>query len=435
MTYPTGPHARPDLFTHVGSDAHKRQATLLQAYFAHHGALLQRGHVLEAVAALHGLESWRTLLERPGATPLVGETAARGLTRRLAELGRPLDERLTRNAVALLQNPAILLFDPRTAAFFRFSEAAARERELTVQFSETEAMEVQDEDWSLMAQATIENIRAVNILKLPSLGLFNEGILVAPPGTITFLPTRNKDQQHDSGLFMLETDPLSPWPLLPLPESVGADVMKRLQEGRTLTWTKGSTVHLDGAELVNDLGESVPEWVDMDGSRVAAWREQLEQALPGTSHYVVTHVADRAVRVMMRRGVREIPETALMDVPTMALDDRHPMTQTVALALVQQEARTRHVTVTAHPALTGSAGAALVKGGHLAAHDAQTLSALAAELPPGALLVLYLDGSAAEQAAVTAARRGVRVVAVAPARHKEWDRKLQAAWRQNVLES
>jgi len=80
----------------------------------------------------------------------------------------------------------------------------------------------------------------------------------------------------------------------------------------------------------------------------------------------------------------------------------------------------------------GPAGSANTARQH---HDAHTLCALAAELPSGALLVLYLDGSAAEQAAVTAARRGVRVVAVAPARHKEWDRKLQDSWRQNVLES
>ncbi|MFC5849372.1 hypothetical protein [Deinococcus petrolearius] len=443
MTHPTGqqaPSTLPFLSDHAG---HKRRAALLRTYLAHHGIKLGQGHALEAVAALHRQKNWRTLNSRPDAPRLPGEAAERALGRRLHELGHAPSDALAQGAAALLHNPAMLLFDFSTLRFFQVCDPADLEgRELVVQFSNTEAAQVPPDHRHLLSQAAVENARAVHYLGAPSLGLYVDGVPLAPPGAVRILPMRGETYRHPSGLFMLGRNTLSPWPLLPLPERVGGDVLERLQQGHSLIWESGATVQLDGEDLLNDLGEPVPEWVDTDGTQVALWHEQLERALPGTSHYVVSHTVPdgpgglpRAVRVSVRRGLSEVPEVDPLRGSSLVLDAYDPAVQAVAVALARQEATEGgRVFLANHPALVGSAGPQLAAGATLAPGGGGALLTFAGKLRPGELLVLYLGDAASEQAALRAAGQGARVVVVTggSAGVQEWTRRLEEARAQRV---
>jgi len=347
-----------------GADANlqpfKAQAAHFTALFEEAGRSLGRGHALEAVAALHGLDCWRTLRVRPDAMPLAPEAALRTVQRRLQALGIQASDELVAGCIAA------------------------------------------------------------------------SGLLPAEP-------TRRRPEHpggaaHSSGLLVLPDTlgGLSPWPFLPLPDHVGLDVLATLRRARVLTWQEGGVLRADGEEMRGEDGQAVPEWVDVDGTRVEAWRTALlqAQALRESSNVgfdVGTAEGRLGYSVELRRGVAgvaEVPHVAVPTEPTVVLNGREDATALLALAYAA--ASQRPVYLVAHPVLVGWGRARkelagpcilLPEGGtplrNSVRLQADCLEGLREQGSSAwATLALYVDGEETRAAAVFAAKRGMQILAL-----------------------
>uniref|UniRef100_UPI0025DAAC75 glyoxalase superfamily protein n=1 Tax=Deinococcus sp. TaxID=47478 RepID=UPI0025DAAC75 len=85
--------------------AHKAAAAQLRATLQRHGLKIGYNHALEVVAALCGLNNWRTLAARPSAERLTGEAAHLAAHRCLNALGYPVTATQARAAATL--NPPL----------------------------------------------------------------------------------------------------------------------------------------------------------------------------------------------------------------------------------------------------------------------------------------------------------------------------------------
>ncbi|WP_189070826.1 hypothetical protein [Deinococcus radiotolerans] len=212
----------------------KTAAHTLRAHLAaHHLNPLGQQRALNVIAALHGTD-WNTLSAHPHRPRLAARDAALALQRALAHYGNAVDLDWAQAAVALLSDTA-------------------------------------------HAGVPVPSLTRGAVVARP------EGPADARPGAAESTLFAREDRYvprfvNHPGVFVDRRVHLAtPWPLLPLPDTISAALHRQLRQARTLTWARGTGLRIDGAAPAMPLPTLGP---DARPDDIQAWWETLHHCAP-----------------------------------------------------------------------------------------------------------------------------------------------------------